>query len=127
MKASSGSGLCASVSVLDTVPLSSSLVLWVGQAFLPVQTDKNVCPTKANLVSRFDHHQVVPVAGGDFPAALLVFRVGFPVGKEPPLDRFLVGAVAEGGEVAPDQHDLEVPLRRALVEHRAVHRNRDEA
>src|SRR3989338_2958550 len=72
-------------------------------------------------------HQVVPVAGGDLPAALLVFLVRLPVGKEPPLDRLLVGAVAEGGEVAPDQHDLEVPLRRALGEPRPVKREGDDA
>src|SRR3989338_6881304 len=81
----------------------------------------------AGLLGGERGHQVVPVAGGDLQAALLVFLVRLPVGKEPSLDRLLVGAVAEGGEVAPDQHDLEVPLGRALVEHRPVNRDRDDA
>src|SRR3990170_8453908 len=128
MKASSASGLCASVSVVMDEWVASLRFLCVLRvsavryAFFIAEDAES-----AGLLGGERGHQVVPVAGGDLPAALLVFLVRLPVGKEPPLDRLLVGAVAEGGEVAPDQHDLEVPLRRALVEHRPVKRDGDDA
>src|SRR3990167_2432064 len=128
MKASSASGLCASVSVVMDEWVASLHFLCVPRvsavryAFFTAEDAES-----AGLLGGERGHQVVPGAGGDLPAALLVFLVRLPVGKEPPLDRLLVGAVAEGGEVAPDQHDLEVPLRRALVEPRPVNREGDDA
>src|SRR3990170_305586 len=128
MKASSASGLCASVSVVMDEWVASLRFLCVLRvsavryAFFIAEDAES-----AGLLGGERGHQVVPGASGDLPAALLVFLVRLPVGKEPSLDRLLVGAVAEGGEVAPHQHDLEAPLGRAGGEHRPVNRDRDDA
>src|SRR3990172_7295992 len=128
MKASSASGLCASVSVVMDEWVASLRFLCVLRvsavryAFFIAEDGES-----AGLLGGERGHQVVPVASGDLPAALLVFLVRLPVGKEPSLDRLLVGAVAEGGEVAPHQHDLEVPRGRALGEPRPIEGDGDNA
>src|SRR3970282_1019063 len=128
MKGASGSGLCASVSVVMDEWVASLRFLCVLRvsavryAFFIAEDAES-----AGLLGGERGHQVVPVAGGDFPAALLLFLVRLPRGKKPALHRPPRGAGAGGREVAPHQHDLEVPLGRALVEHRPIEGDGDNA
>src|SRR3990170_3124048 len=88
MKASSASGLCASVSVVMDEWVASLRFLCVLRvsavryAFFIAEDAES-----AGLLGGERGHQVVPVAGGGLPAALLVFLLGLPPGKEPALAR----------------------------------------